>query len=243
MTAKYSTIESDDQFPTAIGHALWSDEKDKKIFFWGGKDFDDDDIGSNDPKLWTLDVDGKGGGTWSSSPKPDNIKRTAFGAFADCDGKGYVIGGYGEHSVDQKEYDGNSRIAVAGLASYDFQSGKWENTTTKGLTNSGAFQKGSAVCVRMGRGTGPTMFVLGGAETTPTDVDDRSTEEQSFDYAHFWDPKSGKWYKKETQGSRPPNRQGHCAAGAQGPNGTYEMYVLWPYVHDPHRRSVIEWEI
>jgi hypothetical protein len=219
--AEFKTIPADD-FPTAIGHALWANKDDKEIVFWGGKDFASDQTGSSNPKIWTLATDGNGGGKWTSKEPPSDIRRAAFGGYTECGGKGYFVGGYGEGTTDGPAFKGN-RIAVPGLVSYDFNNGTFRNESTEGLTDTGAFQKGSAVCVTL-PGQDPKLFVLAGAEPQLTEVADNNVVGlQSFDNAFFYDLKKQKWFKQETQGSRPAARQGTCAVGAQGPNGTYEM--------------------
>lgn len=217
--AEYDTIGADD-FPTAIGHALWTNKDTKEVVFWGGLDFGSDRTGSRDPKVWTLAADGEGGGEWTSKDPPASVKRTAFGAYAECGGKGFFAGGYGDAATDSDEFQ--QRIAVPGLLTYDFKDGSFKNVSTEGLTSSGAFQKGSAVCVEVPNRK-PKLFVMGGAQITPTDVADNNVDLQSFDNAYFYDLEKEKWFKQETQGSRPAARQGTCAVGAAGPNGTYEM--------------------
>jgi hypothetical protein len=219
--AQYDIIEVPNDFGETIGHALWTNEKDKQVVFWGGRDFSDEATGSKDPKLWTLDADGNGSGKWTSEEPPSDIRRAAFGGYTQCGGKGYFIGGYGGPYTDGPAFDG-TRIAVPGMISYDFETGNFKNESTEGLTDSGAFQKGSAVCVEL-PGRDPKLFVIGGAETKLTDVTDNDVTLQSFDNAYIYDLGKEKWFKQETQGSRPAARQGTCAVGASGPNGTYEM--------------------
>lgn len=177
--------------------------------------------------MWTLAADGNGGGKWTSKEPPSDIRRAAFGGFTECGGKGYFVGGYGGPYTDGPAFDG-PRIAVPGLISYDFATGSFKNESTEGLTESGAFQKGSAVCVEL-PGRKPKLFVVGGAEPKLTDVTDSDVSLQSFDNAYFYDLGTEKWYRQETQGSRPASRQGTCVVGASGSNGTYEMWVseLW----------------
>lgn len=215
---EYKVIDNGDIPAGLRGPVLWPNQKRDEIVLWGGLR-----PGNDNPehKMWRLAVDGKGGGKWTAQNVPDDVKLTVRGAFAQCDGAGYVIGGFGNNHTD-KAFDGNLNTAVTGLLEYGLGGDKWTNHSTKALNDRGTYQKGSAVCVQIPNRK-PKLFALGGAAPTLFNATDQTASNLNFVNVPFWDTETQQWYEQETDGERPEPRQMACTVGIQGPGGTYDM--------------------
>ncbi|KAI1410830.1 hypothetical protein F5Y13DRAFT_166908 [Hypoxylon sp. FL1857] len=214
--------------PLLSQQIYWSDPSNGAgaLYTWAGMALGSDPPPTNEQ--WLFNADGTGGGTWSQVPQGDfrdfsQLRRPVGAAFTQSAHVGYALGGQATSMTDslvQKDYPG---YALTDLVSYNFDSGRWTNTSTVGQYGGyGTSLNARAEYVPFGP-NGLLLF-LGGAET-PVDATDHSIVEPTWNVVYLHDPVTGKWYRQPTTGERPPVVERACSVGVQGPNNTYEIFI------------------
>jgi len=173
--------------------------------------------------LWRFDADGEGGGSWTDIPAPDSLIRPADAFFASANGVGYILGGYvSAYSVPALASDANLE-AIPGLTSYDMSSNVWANESTSLVSPNGLATAGQLIYVSTFGKLG-VLVSLGGSYFPEPGSDDGSRT-LPFSEIAIYDIESGNWFQQVASGIVPPWRLNFCAAGVEGNNGTYEIFI------------------
>jgi len=192
---------------------------------WGGQtcSFMFNAWGAPPNDLWRFDADGEGGGSWTDIPAPDSLIRPTDAFFASANGVGYILGGYvSAYSVPAlaNEY---SYEAIPGLTSYDMSSNVWANESTSFVSPNGLATAGQLIYVST-FGKSGVLVSLGGSYFPEPSSDDGSRT-LPFSEIAIYDIESGNWFQQVASGQVPPWRLNFCAAGVEGNNGTYEIFI------------------
>jgi LPXTG-motif cell wall-anchored protein len=180
-------------------------------------------VGAPPNNLWRFDADGEGGGSWTGIPVPDSLVRPADAFFASANGVGYILGGYvSAYSVPARANDYNLE-AIPGLTSYDMSSNVWANESTSLVSPNGLATAGQLIYVSTFGKLG-VLVSLGGSSFPEPGSDDGSGN-LPFSEIAIYDIESGDWFQQVTSGQVPPLRLNFCAAGVEGNNGTYEIFI------------------
>lgn len=223
-TVQFEALEQ--KAPSFSKGALWRSPDQKSAYWWGGHVF----AGGAAPKnLWQFTADNEGGGTWQLANTINRdfllgYPRTTGASTAVCKGKALYLGGF-ESSATGSSSDGKGRQPVSGLASYDMEKQRWDKASAApGFNKFGTSIYGAGACAE-NFGSGGLFFSIGGNMADQDFKDDSSNMLIDMDVLHFYDVASDTWHSQKTSGEAPPVRDRHCAVGAAGPNGTYEMSV------------------
>lgn len=230
--------------PSLNKAALWRDPQQRTAYLWGGSA-----VPGTVPEtkeLWQFTADDNGGGTWSTSDPANSdelwsLARTNAASAASCHGKGFYLGGY--QGPDTDSWSTGSRLPMPGLVTYDMETRRWDNVSAASEPNRPGFNKygtslyGAAACAE-NFGQRGLFFPIGGQLSDGLRAIN-STANGRFltDMASltFYDVTNDRWHTQQTSGPTPPQRDRHCVAGVKGPNGTYEMFVIYS-IH-PHSHS------
>uniref|UniRef100_A0A8H7NPK7 Uncharacterized protein n=1 Tax=Bionectria ochroleuca TaxID=29856 RepID=A0A8H7NPK7_BIOOC len=205
---------------------LWANERTKSVYRWGGELHRKEqfEVG-HEMKLHVLETDGKGGGHWTSKSLPQSvssgeIKSNSFGASTFCDDRGFYIGGFSSNSTgDYRQME----MPSPGVVTYNMDTGDLSNTTSSTAVSlhDENIWGGKAVCVTAFKR--PLVIVLGGFDGTHRDNVRDLGEPIVYDAS----PASPKWHSQQRAigDSIPGKRFAFCAVGAQGRNGTYEIFI------------------
>ncbi|KEY72896.1 hypothetical protein S7711_06727 [Stachybotrys chartarum IBT 7711] len=206
---------------------LWADEEGNTLYRWGGEIAYNGPMDEDMVRLWAFVPDGSGGGNWASQPAANQdfyneLVGATRGGMTVCGRKGFYLGGYGKRSTDPW-FDTTNTYPIPGMLMYDMETRRWSNYSTAPMSPPyGSIVYGETVCAR---NFGPDSLVvaLGGFTTSPTSIDARTIND--FRNVSLWDVEAEQWHWQETTGDIPQGRHRFCAAGAQGPNGTYEIFI------------------
>lgn len=219
--------------PSLNKEAFWRDPQQQTAYLWGGW------AASNrlpqTRQLWQFTADDDGGGTWDGLIPAHagdllNIVRTSGASAAACNGKALYLGGVASRSTDSWfTEDNTARVSMPGLVTYDMETRSWANKTAgPGFNDFGTSIYGAAACAE-NFGQRGLFFPIGGHVSDGTrSFNGALTSGFLIDFAdevQFYDVESDAWYTQQTSGAKPEPRDRHCVAGAEGPNGTYEMFV------------------
>ena len=212
--------------------ALWADPSGKSFYLWGGEA----PYGrgpSEKSELWQYTVDNAGGnGSWAQAT-PSNLDafslliRPGGGARATSKDTGFVLGGYASAWTD-KRVTGQYSTPLPGLVSFNMTSLTWRNHSTTPFTRFGTQIFGQAEWIPSFGPNGLLTF-LGGSTTAtlePIQNLQSGSDLLSFNNITLYDPVDGTWFSQQATGDIPAPRDTFCSAGAQGNNGTYDMYAI-----------------
>ncbi|KAL0936118.1 kelch repeat protein [Colletotrichum truncatum] len=209
------------------GQAMWKNEGLKTFFIWGGHIPYGGKIGP--AESWKFEADGKGGGEWvTESPANPSLfselRRNEDGAFVSTPDAGFWFGGLASAWTNPNAYV----QAVPGVLSYNMTTKVWTNETTPGFS---AFSKygtmigGGGVYIPT-FGDNGLIVVMGGCLYTLEPSQKGPYGWMDFSNLTFYDPITKDWYWQQTTGNAPTPRRGFCSVGAEGKNGTYEIFVF-----------------
>lgn len=208
--------------------ALWADQTDNVLYRWGGEISQWANASRDDAALWRFTPGDDGEGQWAKEEGGDgfgDILQASNGAAAVCGQKSFYMGGYGTASSDYRLGEIKSGTGVPplpGLLSYDMGDKVWSNiSAVAAIPPNGISINGQALCPSTFNDDGILVFV-GGLSTSRSDAS-RDIEMNSMRNITFFDPANETWHWQEARGEIPRPREHHCAVGAQGQNGTYEM--------------------
>jgi hypothetical protein len=192
---------------------------------WGGQTslFRFNGVGAPPNDLWRFDADGDGGGSWTDIPVPDSLVRPIDAFFASANGVGYILGGYVSAYSVPALANGSNPEAIPGLTSYDMSSNVWANESTSLVSPNGLGTAGQLIYVSMFGKLG-VLVSLGGSYFPEPSSDDGSRT-LPFSEIAIYDIESGNWFQQVASGQVPPWRLNFCAAGVEGNNGTYEIFI------------------
>lgn len=223
--------------------SLWYDQTtNKSIYAFGGEQSKLDNH-QLDLSVWRLDLDGKGGGTWSqnstaqSAPFSHGITRPAGGASTFTQNSAFYVGGYENSRTSPQSQMLGADVPMPGLVAYNFTTHTWSNSS-QGITNissTGSFEFGAIEAVPFGPNGLLAMF---GGESSNSSIYSAG-EERLMNMITLVDPVTNQWYQQNTSGSAAPlGRSKFCYVGVgdnsalSGSNpvtGTYEIFMYGGY--------------
>ncbi|TDZ39912.1 Glycosyltransferase sdnJ [Colletotrichum trifolii] len=213
--------------PKMDGQVIWKHEGMKTFFVWGGHKPYGGKVDA--PESWKFEADGQGGDEWvtETSANPafySELRRTEEGAYVSTPDAGFVFGGIATGWTNANP----ASQPVPGVLSYNMTTTMWTNETTPGFSG---FSKhatmvgGGAVYIPTFGDNGLTV-VMGGSTWTLQPSQSSPDGWMDFGNLTFYDPISKDWYWQQTTGTAPTARRGFCYVGAEGKNGTYEIFVF-----------------
>lgn len=184
--------------------------------------------------LWKFTTDGDGGGgsgEWAQqSPRNatefNQLTRPVAGYSGVVAGAGFYLGGQGTTYTDDVEFEGvdtHAAVPVPGLVSYNFTTRAWRNASAQAFSTHGTQTLGRAAGVPFG--AGGLLVALGGQKGSRTSTAS-TIGFLDFGVVDVYDPAASSWHKQAATGDVPSPRVAFCMAGAQGRNGSYELFVF-----------------
>ncbi|KAK4223302.1 hypothetical protein QBC38DRAFT_334075, partial [Podospora fimiseda] len=211
--------------PIKANQVLWPDPTGESFYTFAGQSWLGQ--GMTDSEVWKFSADGSGGGSWSQV-EPANpvvlrsIKQTEHAAVAFTNDTGFAIGG---HATGWTEKDRQTTQAIPGIASFNFRTKTFSNTTESPFED--PVIGGQARFVE-GFGENGLIFMLGGV-TIPVDKYSSVSSSAAVDFStlRFFDPVTKEVYSQKTTGESPPApRVNFCNVGFKTPDGGYEIFVF-----------------
>jgi Kelch motif len=215
----------DKSAPVLNNEILWADPNNSSFYSWGGETSGliFNGVGAPSNNLWRFDADGEGGGSWTGIATYDSLVRPASAFFASANGVGYILSGYVSAYSDPALVNNYNGEAIPGLTSYDMSSNVWANDSTGWVSPNGLATAGQLVYVPT-FGKAGLLVTLGGSYFPSPGADDGS-KALPFSSIAIYDIESGNWFQQTAFGQVPPWRLNFCAAGVEGNNGTYEIFI------------------
>ncbi|KAF6830910.1 kelch repeat protein [Colletotrichum plurivorum] len=209
------------------GQAMWKHDDTNTFFIWGGHIAHGGKVGT--PESWKFEADGQGGGAWTTETPANptffsELRRNEEGAYASTPDGGFWFGGIASAWTNLSPYS----QPVPGVLSYNMTTKQWANETTPGFnafSEYGTMVGGGAVYIPT-FGDNGLIVLLGGATYTLAASQKQPFGWMDFNNLTFYDPISKEWYWQKTTGTAPTARRGFCYVGAEGKNGTYEVFVF-----------------
>ena len=217
--------------------SLWYDEVNECLYSFGGEQ-SYLDIQPKDLAVWRLQLDGKGGGTWTQNttshdpPFAQGLTRPFGGASTFTSNTGFYLGGYSSDHSSPATQDLQNFISTPGIVSYNFEDHTWANTTT-GLTSlspTGSFQWGGLEPIPFG--PNGLLAIFGGETSNSDGVYYPGAHERPMDTVTLLDPITKIWYQQNLTGDIPSVRNRFCSVAAtdhtplKGTNGTHTAEVF-----------------
>ena len=170
--------------------------------------------------LWQFEPQGDGG-EWSEVPQTSqsnfsSLSRTNNGASTSGNGLGFVLGG-----AESGQTSKSSGTFASGLVIYNSTSGEWYNVSAAGYSPDGTAFANAAHFVP-NFGPNGLLFILGGQVYSSGNDNWATVDAASIS---IYDPASMQWKTQDSTGSPPPAVQSPCVVGAQGDDGTYEIFL------------------
>jgi hypothetical protein len=136
-------------------------------------------------------------------------------------GLGFALGGSQSLSTSASLFsDTSEQTFVPGMVVYNISSQSWYNVSSTEYTSTGFTVSGAASFVPS-FGPNGLLFVFGGRYGDPDNL-----QYAQFDYAWMYEPISKRWTSQKVTGQIPPVRTNPCIVGAQGDNGTFEIFLF-----------------
>ena len=194
-----------------------------------------------DLSVWRLDLDGKGGGTWTqnatskNAPFAQSVTRPFGGASTFTNNSAYYLGGASSSHSSPLLQTQAANVPLPGLVSYSFPNGAWSNSTTgiTALSQSGSFEFGGIESVPFGPSG---LLAVWGGETSNSSIYSAGIAERAISSVTLVDPVTKQWYQQNTTGIPPTPRSKFCYVGVSDPRplspaniGTYEIYMYGGY--------------
>ena len=212
--------------PVVNQEALWLDAENKTIYAYNGG------ISNSEPN-WFLDSTTPANGLWqfdgnswrSSYISPSSIfsslNRVTSAIYAYGNGLGFALGGVQSLSTQTGDFGTIfDHTYVPGMVIYNTKTQDWYNVSTTAYTSTGITLSGAGLFVPP-FGPKGLLFVFGG-QFGESD----SLQLTQFDYTWFYEPYSDTWSRQKVMGDIPAVRTGQCVVGAQGDNGTFEVFMF-----------------
>jgi hypothetical protein len=212
--------------PRKADVGLWTDLAEGAFYTWGGRWTAGRNTSRN--ALWKFTADGQGGGDWAVV-EPENptifndLHPTQYGAFANTNTTGFVIGGV-SHAYTEPNNPGAN--AVPGMVSFDMKTRVWHNGTT-GFSpfGMGTMNQGTAHYVE-GFGPDGLIFAMSGYKPELRAAKWTETQGEPRDLRNltFFDPKTKQAYWQLATGAIPPTPRGQsCSTVFPTGDGGYDM--------------------
>ena len=214
--------------PVVNSEALWLDADNKTIYAYNGGLSEAPPGWYNNAVapanyLWEFKPDA---GRWTQayiSPSTiwSTLVRVAGSIDAYGNGLGFALGGAQSYATATTLFSSLSdRTYVPGMVVYNISSQTWYNVSSTQYTSTGFTVDGAAHFVPS-FGPNGLLFVFGGQYGDPVNL-----QYAQFDYAWMYEPISKSWTSQKVTGDIPPVRTNPCLVGAQGDNGTYEIFLF-----------------
>ncbi|TDZ23877.1 Kelch repeat-containing protein [Colletotrichum orbiculare MAFF 240422] len=212
--------------PRMMRQAIFTDNSSDAFYIWGG--FASYNGKPPDAKLWKFNADGSGGGSWSTEIKPGHenftqLTRSQGGVFVSTPDSGFYFGGYSQATSDK---DPNGPVPGFLQFNYTDTIQAWTNHTNVPYSQYGTITGGAAHYIPTFGPNGLVMLFGGGEHVIGAGQSADNVGYLSFSTMYFMDPVTKVWYNQKTSGTAPSPRMWHCVVGAQGSNGTYEIFVF-----------------
>ncbi|MCJ1385717.1 hypothetical protein MMC17_008840 [Xylographa soralifera] len=206
--------------PVLNNEGLWVDTSNQSFYAYGG-DVSGTVTDTTPPAnaLWQF-TPGGNSGSWSVVPISQqsanfsSLVRTVGGAYTSGNGLGFALGG-----IENDPNSGDIHASVPGLVVYNSSAQVWHNVTAfdNGV---GTYSHGAALFVPS-FGPQGLLAVVAGAQPNGVGLGDLlSTSSVSL-----YEPLSGLWKTIAVTGTPPHPCYQPCLVGAQGDNGTYEIFM------------------
>lgn len=210
--------------------ALWLSADNKTVYAYNGGV-------SNAPVDWYVDLVTPQNALWQFNPSgssgrwtqayisPSSIfsslVRVTSSINAFGNGLGFSIGGSQSDSTDGSLFATiEESNLVPGMTIYNITSQEWYNVSITDYSSSG-FTLGGAAQYIPSFGPEGLLMLFGGQFG-----DSDSLQYAMFDYMWMYEPVSKTWGRQSVTGNIPPTRNNPCVVGAQGDNGTYEIFMF-----------------
>ncbi|KAK6389168.1 hypothetical protein LTR65_006930 [Meristemomyces frigidus] len=184
------------------------------------------------PSLWQFTADGSGGGSWSTASAVDNthqsLNQPSHALATSGNGVGYALGGMvtcGTYA-DPAGSCGVVFTPVPGLVVFNMSTNSWSNISASGdsgYSTYGTAFLGSAQFAPSFGSQGVVLFV--GGQTSDRESAAITSPKRPFSQIGIFDPSSQTFHTQTTSGDTPAYREHFCSVGAQGDNGTYEIFI------------------
>jgi Kelch motif len=154
----------------------------------------------------------------------------ALGAYGN--GTGYLFGGYATAGTTPQTANVEGFLPIPGIVSYNIETGTWKNESALGYSTYGTAIYGEMQFVP-NVGKEGLLVVLGGSTSDAVRWTNRGSNYISFERINMFDPATGEWHNQTASGTIPGARERFCSVGAQGDNGTYEIFIFGGHVASP----------
>ncbi|KAF4926614.1 Kelch repeat-containing protein [Colletotrichum viniferum] len=206
---------------------MWKSEGMDAFYIWGGHLPYGGKI--DGPKSWKFEADGKGGDKWvTESPANPSffgeLKRSEEGAYVSTSDAAFWFGGIASGWTNSNP----ASQPVPGVISYNMTTKVCSNDTTPdfaAFSDHGTIVGGGTVYIPT-FGSNGLIVVMGGVTFTLEPSQKTPNGWMDFSNLTFYDPIAKDWYWQKTTGTPPTARRGFCYVGAEGQNGTYEIFVF-----------------
>ncbi|KAK8248308.1 hypothetical protein HDK77DRAFT_224807 [Phyllosticta capitalensis] len=225
-SVEIKTVYKDDTIPKSSWPGLWP-KGDDSFLFWAGES-----ISNNYSQgLWQFTANSTGGGTWASADPGDarsfhKLTRPSVGLVAATNTTGYYLGG-DVSSFSDSDLDGDQRIPISGLISYNWESKQWKNDSTFEYTPLGTAIHGKIQHLP-DFGTQGVLLMLGGIRSSDREGWDFSSSPYlDFTNLTIYDIATKSWHWQRTSASwdTPDPRVTFCIVGAASLNNTFEIFL------------------
>lgn len=214
--------------PVVNNEALWLDADNQTIYAYNGG------LSQAPPNWWTYETPPPNGlwefkpdiGKWVSayiSPSSifSSLGRVTASINAYGNGLGFALGGFQTDATQSMlSTDLYDQIFVPGMVIYNIESQEWYNVSTTDYTSTGFTIQGAGLFVPP-FGPNGLLFVFGGQYGEANNL-----QYAQFEYAWMYEPYSKTWTSQKVTGDIPAVGNAACVVGAQGDNGTYEIFMF-----------------
>ncbi|KAM0327209.1 hypothetical protein ACHAQA_006343 [Verticillium albo-atrum] len=204
-----------------VKEGIFTHQSSNSFYIWGGHvPYNAAPVPTN--QLWRFSTDGEGGGTWNPET-PGNpstytsLIRSEGGAFVSTPDAGFWFGGRQDVGTS-----GGPEGYVPGYLSFNFTTKSWTNETSSPWSPYGTLYGGQAEYVPT-FGPNGIVILIGGSTWDMTGSG--SMGYLDMQNLTFFDPVTQVWHAQTTSGTAPARREWPCTVGAEGLNGTYEIFV------------------
>ena len=213
--------------PVVNNEALWLDADNQTMYAYNGgiSQASPNWLTESTPPngLWEFKPDT---GSWSSayvSPSSifSSLVRVTASINAYGNGLGFALGGFQTLSTQSGLFSSIfDNTLVPGMIVYNIKSQTWYNVSTTDYTNTGFTIQGAGQFVPP-FGPNGLLFVFGGQYGEQNNL-----QYAQFEYAWMYEPYSKTWTSQKATGDIPAVGNLACVVGAQGDNGTYEIFMF-----------------
>lgn len=217
--------------PVLNNLALWATDNGTSFYQWGGEqssrvNTSETPVAEN--SLWRFDADGQGAGSWTAYSIPSGFSRTSNALYASGNGSGYLFGGYISSRTDPRNGNVRDMPSSRGLVSYNMATGAWANDTS--CMERSCYRVNGHLDFIPTFGSNGVLVALGGCGANSSSFGTcKNSRPTDFSTIDIYDLSQKRWYTQTASngpGQLPEPREGFCAVGLLGDNGTYEIFLF-----------------